>query len=98
MANKRFEEKGAQVLSASTDSQFSQKAFATSLGGISHPIMADYHPKGDTAKAYDVYNEDSGMARRSLFIIDQEGIIRFKEIYSSGRPDVEDVLAELDKL
>ena len=85
-------------MSASTDSQFSQKAFATSLGGVKHPIMADYHPKGDVAKAYGVYNEDFGMARRSMFVIDKDGVIRYKEIFSSGLPKVDDVLAEIDKL
>ena len=98
MANKRFEEKGAQVLSASTDSQFSQKAFATSLGGIAHPILGDYHPKGAVAAAYGVYNEDAGMARRAVIIIDGEGVIRHKEIFSSGLPQVDAVLAEVDKL
>ena len=95
---KRFEEKGAQVLSASTDSQFSQRAFSVGLGGVTHPILADFHPKGATAKAFDVYNEESGLPRRSVFIIDKDGVVRFSNVYTSGLPDVEDLLAELDKL
>jgi len=95
---KRFEEKGAQVLSASTDSKHSQKMFAAGLGGITHPVLSDYHPKGQVSSAYGIYNDASGMSRRAAFVIDKEGIVRFSKVYSAGLPDVEELLAELDKL
>ncbi len=98
MAQKRFEEKGAQVLSASCDSQFVQRAFGASLGGVTHPILADSHPKGKVASDYGVYNAEYGLPRRSLFIIDAEGVIRYKKVFAQGLPSVDEALAEIDKL
>ena len=85
-------------MSASTDSQFVQKAFSTGLGGVSHPILADNQPKGAVAQAYGVYNDAAGFAQRSVFVIDKDGVIRFKQVYAQGLPDVEDVLKEVEKL
>jgi len=98
LAQKQFEEKGAQVLSASIDTPYSQKAFGTGLGGVRHPILADWHPKGKVASSFGVYNEERGIANRSVFIIDKEGVIRWKKIYTGGLPDVNELLAEVDKI
>lgn len=86
------------MLSASTDSQFVQRAFGTSLGGVTHPILSDFHPKGEVAKAYGVYNDENGLPRRSVFIIDKNGVIRFKRIYTQGLPNVEEILGEVEKM
>ncbi len=86
------------MLSASCDSQFTQRAFATGLGGVTHPILADWHPKGQVAKAYGIYNEEAGIPRRSLIIIDAQGVIRYKKIFPQGLPSVDEALAEVDKL
>ena len=85
-------------MSASVDSQFSNKAFGTALGGVTHPILSDFHPKGSVAQAYGIYNEDAGIARRTVFIIDKDGIVRYKQVYTKGLPDVDELLAEVDKL
>jgi alkyl hydroperoxide reductase subunit AhpC len=82
----------------SCDTVFSHKAFAEKLGGISYPLLADFWPHGKISQAYDAFNEESGRSRRVLYLIDGEGVIRFTEFYSSGVPDNEKVLAELDKL
>ena len=57
-----------------------------------------HHPKGKVATAYGIYNDESGMSKRAAFVIDKEGIVRFSKVYSGGLPDVEELLAELDKL
>ncbi len=68
------------------------------MGGVSHPLLSDFHPK-DTLRSYGIYNEDSGVGRRSVFIIDKEGTIRWKEIYEPGTlPDATVILGELEKL
>ena len=82
----------------SVDSSAVQKAFADSMGGIPYPILADFHPKGRVSQLYDIYNEERGTTRRSVIIIDKEGVIRFKRVYSQGLPDPKEILAELDKL
>ena len=85
-------------MSASVDSQFAHKAFGAALGGVTHPILSDFHPKGSVAQAYGVYNDDVGIARRSVFIIDKDGIVRYKQVYTQGLPNVEEILAEVGKL
>ena len=85
-------------MSASLDSQFSNKAFGVGLGSVTHPMLSDFHPKGKVAADYDVYNEQSGMAKRSAFVIDKDGVVRFSREYTGPLPDVEELLAEVDKL
>ncbi len=69
-----------------------------SLGGVTHPILADFHPKAAVAQAYGVYNEMNGNPRRSVFIIDKEGIVRFTKLYTGGVPDIDEILGEIDKI
>jgi peroxiredoxin (alkyl hydroperoxide reductase subunit C) len=95
---KQFDEKDAQVIGMSTNARASLKAWAQGMGGIAHPLVSDYWPHGATIKAYDVLNEESGTAKRSLFIIDKEGIVRHKEMHQGTLPDPQLVLAELEKL
>ena len=45
-----------------------------------------------------MYNEERGTSRRSVFIIDKEGIVRFKQLYDRSLPNAEDILAEVEKL
>ena len=45
-----------------------------------------------------MFNEDAGTARRSLFIIDPEGIVRHKEQHQGTLPDPKAVMEELKKL
>ena len=82
----------------SVDSRAVQSAFASSLGNIPYPILADFHPKGKVAQLYGIYNDDRGTSRRAIFIIDKEGIIRFNGVYERGLPDPAEVLAEVEKL
>ena len=99
MANSDFEEKGTQVLGISTNARPAQAAFSTALGNIPYPLLSDFHPHGKMAQLYGVYNDEGGTARRAVIVIDREGIVRFKRVYSSmAELDVADILAEVDKL
>lgn len=66
-----------EVISASTDSEHSHKAwFETDerLKGVKYPIIAD-----TTQELADIYNvlDDEGAAQRGTFIIDPDGILRY---------------------
>lgn len=76
---------------------YSQRAFAAGLGGIAFPILADFHPKGQVAEKFGVMG-DRGFNRRATFIIDKNGVVRHKEIHTTGLPDNQKLLAELGKL
>lgn len=92
---KRYEEKEAQVLGLSTDPVPSVKAWATTLGGVSYPLLSDFHPHGEVVRRYGVFNEATGLARRSVFIIDKEGVVERKHTYEGSLPDPAQVLEEI---
>ena len=95
---KQFEEKGAQLIGLSADPRAGLRAWSQSLGGISHPLLTDFWPHGETLRAYGVLNEESGSARRSLMIIDLQGVVRHTELHQGTLPDVKETLAKLDEL
>lgn len=77
-----FAEMGCDVLAASTDSEWSHKNwFEKDLPEVEYPVIADVTHQ--LAKDYQVYNEDEGLAERGLFIIDDEGVVRYV-LVSSG--------------
>lgn len=95
----RFEAANAQVLGVSCDTVFSHQAFAEKLGGIDFPLLSDFWPHGATAQAYGVFNAERGMANRSVFIIDTEGVVRWKKVYPPGTlPDPDELLEALARL
>ena len=82
----------------SVDSVPTQRAFATGLGNIPYPLLSDFHPKGKVSELFGIYNDERGTSRRAVIIIDKEGVIRFKKIFTEGLPDPKEILEELDKL
>ncbi len=84
----RFEEAGAQVLGISVDHVPSHIAFADSLGGLTYPLLADFHPHGNVTRAYGLWRPERGSGKRALFVIDREGIVRWAQVLESGQADV----------
>jgi peroxiredoxin len=68
----QLEEQGATLLGISVDSAFAHKAFQDHLG-VTFPLLADFHPKGEVAKKYGVYLEERGHNTRALVMVDPEG-------------------------
>ena len=60
--------RNAALYGVSVDGAFSLKAFQSSVG-TTIPLLSDFHPKGEMAKAYDVWVPDRGVATRSLIMI-----------------------------
>ncbi len=77
-----LEANGAQPYGVSVDSSWSHKAFQRHLG-ITIPLLADFHPKGEVAQRYGVYSERFGVARRALVLIDPEGVVRWSHLSPS---------------
>jgi len=83
-----------QVLGISVDSLWSHKAFAAQ-NGITYPLLADFHPKGEVAKKYGVYLDEKGISARTAFVIGRDGVI--KEVFASDIPVGRDIGALLEK-
>jgi peroxiredoxin len=78
-----LEERGVNLYGVSVDSAFAHKAFQQHLG-ITIPLLADFHPKGEMSAGYGVYNEERGSTFRALVMIDPEGIVQWS--YQSESP------------
>jgi len=94
-----YERAGAQVLAISCDSPFSQAKFAEEQG-YAFPVLSDFWPHGEVARAYGVFDETVGAAKRGTFVIDRQG----KVVAAFSSPDLrtprdkalyEEVLAKL---
>jgi len=83
-----FESEAVQVLAISCDPMFSLRAFAE-RDGLSFPLLSDFWPHGETAKAYGVFNEDRGCADRSTYIVDPKGVLRWS--VHNAMPDARDL-------
>ena len=95
----RIKEKNAQVLGINCDSIPSHRAWATSMGGLPYPELSDWHPKGKVTQAYGLWNEERGAGDRAVLVVDKEGKVRFREIYTPGiLPDPAQIIQVLEGL
>jgi peroxiredoxin len=86
-------------LQISADPVPSLKAWAEQLGGLPFPLLSDYWPHGAIGKAYGVFNDERGMDKRSAFLVDDNGVIRFVKVYDPGTiPESKDLLEQLRKM
>ena len=93
-----FKERNTEIVAISADNGFSQQAFCDALGGLDYPMLSD--KLLTTADQYGV-KQDAGIAMRSEFAIDQEGVIRWLNIEASAgddTPTMDDIFSALDAL
>lgn len=80
-----YQDLDAQVYGISVDSPFAQEKMAEEKG-IKFPLLSDFNK--EVAEAYGVLFEDllglKGVAKRSAFVIDEDGMIIYRE--SSDNP------------
>jgi peroxiredoxin len=74
-----LEERGAKLLGVSVDGAFCHKAFREHLN-LTFPLLADFHPKGEVAKAYGVWSQDYGTSSRALVIVGPEGRVMWTHV------------------
>lgn len=63
-----------EVLALSCDPIFSLRAYAD-RDGLNVPLLSDFWPHGEVARAYDVFDEDDGCPRRSSYVVDRDGTL-----------------------
>ena len=71
-----LEAAGARLYGVSVDSAYSHKAFQEKLG-ITIPLLADFHPKGEVARKFGVYEEERGVSARALVMIGPDGVVQW---------------------
>ncbi|HZG05073.1 MAG TPA: peroxiredoxin [Streptomyces sp.] len=83
----RFVNDDVQLLAVSCDSPFSLRVFAEQEG-LDYPLLSDFWPHGETARAYGVLDEEKGCALRGTFVIDKDGVVRWTVV--NALPDARD--------
>jgi peroxiredoxin len=78
-----LEQHGATLVGISVDGAYCHKAFRQHLG-VSIPLLADFHPKGEVARRYGVWVEERGLAARALVMVGPDGTVRWS--YRSPSP------------
>jgi glutaredoxin-related protein len=95
----RFRSAHTQVLGVSVDSVYCHANWAKDLGGVSFPLLADFHPKGEVARSYGLYLDQSGITDRATVLIDAAGVVRHAEsVTPAGRRDIAALAAECERL
>jgi peroxiredoxin len=81
-----FNDAPAQVIGISTDTFFALKAWAEAQE-LNFTLLSDYNK--DVIRKYDVVNPDmiglKDIARRAVFVIDQGGVVRHREVLDDAR-------------
>jgi peroxiredoxin (alkyl hydroperoxide reductase subunit C) len=75
--------KGVELVGVSVDHSWAHRAFQEKLG-IDTPLLADFEPKGEVARAYGAYLEKWGHANRSLVLVDEQGVVEW--VHESPTP------------
>ncbi len=93
-----FRRHGAQLLGISVDGVWCHRAFADARK-LHFPLLADFEPKGNVARAFGVYRTTEGISERALFVLDGEGVVRWSYVSPIGvNPGADGILEALEKL
>ncbi|MGH2762577.1 MAG: redoxin domain-containing protein [Thermoleophilaceae bacterium] len=71
-----LEERGAKLIGISVDSSYCHRAFRRDRH-LEMPLLADFHPKGEVAKAYGVWAEKYGTSARALVMVGPDGTVQW---------------------
>lgn len=77
----RLNSMDANVVAITCDTRFVHKKWATEQG-FEFPLLSDFWPHGETARAYGSFNEAKGVANRMTYVLDDTGVVR--EVIDSG--------------
>ena len=92
---------GAKVFGISVDTFFTLKAYHDQQQ-LTFPLLSDFNKQA--IRDYGVFNEDmiglKGIAKRAVFVIDKDGVVRHREVLEDARnePDYEKVFSVLASL
>jgi peroxiredoxin len=93
-----FSRHNAQLLGISVDSKWCHMAFIH-YHKFHFPLLADFEPKGKVARMYESYDEKEGECKRSLYVLDENGIIRWSYLSPTGvNPGANGILEALETI
>ncbi|MCU1502029.1 MAG: thioredoxin peroxidase [Ilumatobacteraceae bacterium] len=93
-----FEQYDAQIVGISVDGAWCHAAYADARG-LTFPLLADFEPKGEVSRTFGVYRHRDGISERALFVLDEEGVIRWQQVVAPEvNPGAAGILSALDDL
>ena len=94
-----FRNRDVQVVGVSVDSLYSHGAWAA-VRGVTFPLLADFNPKGEVARRYQVWRDADGFSERALYLVDADGVIRYAHVSPKLQhvPDIYELFEVLDGL
>jgi peroxiredoxin len=93
-----FQRFNAELLGISVDGVWSHLAFASDRN-LQFPLLADFEPKGEVARAYQAYRAEDGTSERALYVIDADGIVRWSYVSPVDvNPGADGILRALESL
>jgi len=93
-----FQKFNAELLGISVDGIWSHLAFAKDRN-LEFPLLADFEPKGEVARTYQVYRAADGTSERALYVIDADGMVRWSYVSPVGiNPGADGILRALESL
>jgi peroxiredoxin len=92
---------GASAVGIAVTATFSQQQFATDLQ-LRFPLLSDWNREVSTAwgVSYDVWKGHQGVAKRSVFVIDTDGTVKYRWVTDDAlvQPDYDELIAALRQL
>ena len=67
------------LLTVSVDSTYAHRAWSDAEH-FEFELLSDFWPHGEVAKQYGVFDPERGIANRGTFIIDKDGVVRWKVV------------------
>jgi len=93
-----FQKFKAELVGISVDGVWCHLAFAKDRN-LHFPLLADFEPKGEVARTYQVYRDKEGTSERALYVIDADGIVRWSYVSPVGlNPGADGILRALENL
>lgn len=65
----------ANVVAITCDTRFANGEWSRQ-NGFGFPVLSDFWPHGETARAYGCFDESLGCATRTTFVLDGDGVVR----------------------
>ena len=93
-----FKRLHAVLVGISVDGVWCHTAFARAHN-LHFPLLADFEPKGDVARKYGVYRQEDGVSERALFVLDEDGVVRWSYVSPLAvNPGADGILEALESL
>ena len=94
-----FRKLNAQLIGISVDGKWCHSSFSHDRK-LHFPLLSDFEPKGFVSDTYKVYDNETGESKRALYVLDEEGIIRWNYLspvgVNPGADGIMDALEEID--